>query len=372
MSIQKRGEGRDARYLVRWRDESGKQKSKSFSRKRDAAAFDAERQAAALRGEGIGVAGVGSRGQLPVSHFVAEWKDSTTVTRTRAIRNSLLTNLGSLAEVPIAKLDRAQIQSWVNLLAEGRPWKNDTALSPVTIKGHLTGLRSVLKLAVEDEVIDRDPSIRVTIPKVAQSIRPKDIPTSGEIEQMVKAAELFGNSLPLMIRVGAATGMRVSEVCALTPANIDYDNGFIQVEEQLDGLGSRTSTKTLRSQRRIPVGPGVLDALKPLTEQASVRDTIFVRDSPRARSRRQSEWTNQSVSKAFLLLRDKGLIGEFTFHSLRHYYASVMLSRGVNVKAVQEAMGHSSPQTTLTIYAHVLPRSLGEMRDASDGIMRDI
>lgn len=48
---------------------------------------------------------------------------------------------------------------------------------------------------------------------------------------------------------------------------------------------------------------------------------------------------------------------DLTFHSLRHTYASYLLSQGIPIKFVQEQFGHSIPQTTLNIYNHVMPNT---------------
>ncbi|MFF4392300.1 tyrosine-type recombinase/integrase [Streptomyces sp. NPDC001552] len=49
-------------------------------------------------------------------------------------------------------------------------------------------------------------------------------------------------------------------------------------------------------------------------------------------------------------------------HALRHFYASVLLDAGENIKAVAEYLGHSGPGLTLRVYAHLMP-STGSTRD---------
>lgn len=46
---------------------------------------------------------------------------------------------------------------------------------------------------------------------------------------------------------------------------------------------------------------------------------------------------------------------DYNFHCLRHTYATYLLSNGVPLKFVQEQLGHSTPQTTLNVYNHVMP-----------------
>jgi integrase len=54
------------------------------------------------------------------------------------------------------------------------------------------------------------------------------------------------------------------------------------------------------------------------------------------------------------LLRDAGL-ADVTFHSLRHSHASLLISKGVNIKTISERLGHKSIQVTLDTYGHLMP-----------------
>lgn len=55
-------------------------------------------------------------------------------------------------------------------------------------------------------------------------------------------------------------------------------------------------------------------------------------------------------------------------HALRHFYASVLLDTGENVKAVSEYLGHSDPALTLRVYAHLMPASRERTRKAVDRV----
>ena len=57
-------------------------------------------------------------------------------------------------------------------------------------------------------------------------------------------------------------------------------------------------------------------------------------------------------------------------HALRHYFASVLLDAGENVKAVSGYLGHSDPGFTLRVYTHLMPTSEGRTRKAIDSAFR--
>jgi integrase len=60
---------------------------------------------------------------------------------------------------------------------------------------------------------------------------------------------------------------------------------------------------------------------------------------------------------------------EHGMHALRHFYASVLLDAGENVKAVSEYLGHADPALTLRVYAHLLPNSEEHARRAVDAAL---
>ncbi|MFF7755503.1 tyrosine-type recombinase/integrase [Streptomyces sp. NPDC007971] len=57
---------------------------------------------------------------------------------------------------------------------------------------------------------------------------------------------------------------------------------------------------------------------------------------------------------------------EHGMHALRHFYASVLLDAGENVKALSQYLGHSDPGFTLRIYTHLMPNSDARARKAAD------
>ena len=59
-------------------------------------------------------------------------------------------------------------------------------------------------------------------------------------------------------------------------------------------------------------------------------------------------------------------------HDLRHFYASGLIASGCDVVAVQRALGHAKPTTTLTTYAHLWPTAESRVRDASTRLAAEV
>jgi integrase len=60
---------------------------------------------------------------------------------------------------------------------------------------------------------------------------------------------------------------------------------------------------------------------------------------------------------------------EYTLHTLRHFYASALISSGCDVVTVQRALGHSQPSITLNTYSHLWPSAEDRTRDAAADLM---
>ncbi len=126
----------------------------------------------------------------------------------------------------------------------------------------------------------------------------------------------------------------------------------IQREHFQDG-GSFGSTKTDQSRRRVKLsatGAQVLREHRLMT--GNPPDTALVFANSKGLPLDPSNFRDRFRKP---LVKAEGLPKGFTFHCLRHTYASHMLSKGAPVEFVQRQLGHSSYQTTLSIYRHWIP-----------------
>lgn len=166
--------------------------------------------------------------------------------------------------------------------------------------------------------------------------RTKKLPvvlSRAEIEEIIRAT---GNAkYRLMISLGYACGLRVSEVVNLRVADLDIDELVVHVR---GGKGNKD---------RISVLPAKLqDDLQNLVAGKSAADYLFG-------SNRGGKLTTTSLQKMFRKSAAKaGIRKPATFHSLRHSFATHLLENGTDVRYVQELLGHSNIRTT-QIYTQV-------------------
>ena len=175
------------------------------------------------------------------------------------------------------------------------------------------------------------------------------------------------------------TGMRVGEATGLRWSDIDFDEGIIDVNHTLVYYNHETNgcyfnvhtPKTKAGERKIPMLAYVKEAFleeKRYQEQNNIRctsnidgytDFIFVnrfggvqhQGTLNKALRRiirdcNDEILNKNPSAEILLPR-------FSCHSLRHTFTTRLVEAGVNIKVVQEVLGHKDVSTTLDIYTDV-------------------
>lgn len=146
------------------------------------------------------------------------------------------------------------------------------------------------------------------------------------------------------------TGIRVGELLALTPSDIDLDKGVIAITksyQRLDGEDLITDPKTQKSKRLITIPEFLCDYFRDYESRIyglRPNDRIF------------------TYTKYYLeheMRRGVSLSGvkKIRIHDLRHSHASMLIQMGFNVKEIQERLGHEKAETTLNTYSHMYPGS---------------
>lgn len=162
------------------------------------------------------------------------------------------------------------------------------------------------------------------------------------------------DSTCLGILLAYFTGIRIGELCALTWEDIDFEEGVLKISKNMQRIkefgrgGMETSIKiqtpkTTTSLRRIPIPDTVFSLLKE-KRQPPAQYLITGRQRAFAETR--------TVQYRFASILKKCGIAHFKFHMLRHYFASLCIRRGFDVKSLSEILGHSNIQITLNLYVH--------------------
>lgn len=218
----------------------------------------------------------------------------------------------------------------------------DQGKSPKTLARHIASLRSFHQFLIREKITEQDPTIHIESPKQERSL-PKVLSLE-EVEALLEAPKLtneFGFRDKAMLELLYATGMRVSELINLDMSDIHATMGFVRCI----GKGNK--------ERIIPIGHTALEAIEEYLLNGRVKlqsehktDSLFLNHHGN-RLTRQGFW---KILKK--LSKDARIEKELTPHTLRHSFATHLLTNGADLRAVQEMLGHADISTT-QIYTHV-------------------
>jgi integrase/recombinase XerD len=207
----------------------------------------------------------------------------------------------------------------------------------------LSAVRGLFRHLRQENVIAKDPTTVMDGPRLH---RPLPVVLSAEQVESILAApdrrELRGLRDAAMIETLYATGLRVSELVSLKVTDVDLRAGFLRAW----GKG--------RKQRLVPMGQVAVELVgEYLAARGSNSPALFVSRLGRAMTR-QAFW---KILSAYA--RAAGIRQPISPHKLRHSFATHLLERGADLRAVQAMLGHADIATT-EIYTHVSRRHLAE------------
>ena len=183
-------------------------------------------------------------------------------------------------------------------------------------------------------------------PKKSRSL-PKVL-SKQEVERIINTPANLKHRLILAILYGC--GLRLNELICLEVGDINFNNRTVLV---INGKG--------RKDRRVPLPKPLIPLLEQYIKSYLPEKYLFF-------SQGQIQYSSSSVQKLVKeYTRKAGIEKHVTPHTLRHCYATHMLEKGVDLRYIQELLGHQSSKTT-EIYTHVTTRKLGELGNPLDDI----
>ncbi len=246
------------------------------------------------------------------------------------------------AGVPFSRIDNMVIRSYLARLYHKEEKKS-------TIARKLAALRSFFQFCMQKKWLKDNPAKVVATPK-----QDKPVPSFLSEEEMASLLDVPDTRRPLDLRDKAllemlyATGLRVSELVGLDLEDINFEERLLRVR----GKGKK--------ERLVPYGRAAEDSLqayfrvRPSLAQGRIGDTaVFLN----YRGERLSTRSVQRIVRA--CIRQTALKRRISPHSLRHSFASHLLSRGADLRSIQELLGHASLATTQK-YTHL---DLGHLLD---------
>ena len=264
-----------------------------------------------------------------IDHSAAVLSPSTVL----KYRSMLRVHYGPIGDISVRRLTSGDVQAWVSALALAR--------SPKTVACVYSLLTAALAQAAPDL------SLHVRLPRrVPHEI---EIPSPEDVALMISSAP--DDFRPVLV-IASAMGLRRGEISALTWS--DVRDGLLWVTKAYT-LESKSSNFVLRAPktnagiRAVPIPPAAVPFLT--RPEGADPDARIVPFHPNI------------ITKRFDRLMRR-LNMPYHFHSLRHYYDSVLLSLGVPDKYIMARMGHATTSMTKQVYQHIMKAKDAEITDS--------
>lgn len=206
----------------------------------------------------------------------------------------------------------------------------------------LSAIKSFHKFLLKEKYVSTNISTSIDLPKQV-----KKLPTILSIDEVDKLLATLKNDTPIesrnkaMIELAYASGLRVSELVNLHLSDLHLDAGFVQI----NGKGNK--------ERIVPVGEIAIDSINYYIDNGRNQllkkhtDDLFIN------GRDGKPITRQAF---FMIIKEKvkeaGINKEISPHKLRHSFASHLLKNGVDLRFIQELLGHENISTTER-YTHI-------------------
>ncbi|WP_017627830.1 tyrosine-type recombinase/integrase [Nocardiopsis chromatogenes] len=359
------------RWLVRYYDPAGNQKSAGTFKKKPDAENKQNEIEAQLRD---GTYRDPSAGKVLLNEIAEKWL----ATRTDIAKSTwwkyrgLLDNhvLPRWGDVPLNAIHNEDVAVWVAALQKPRDEGGSNLGASQTRHAHAL-LSMVLAWCVPRR-IPINPAKAVPLPKRSDAehvyldhVQVDRLATcAGSLRtryQQMTAASKVNRALILLL---AYTGLRWNEAAALRVGRIDLDHRRVRVSvafSEVKGDLLEQLPKTGKP-RTVPLPASIVPYLRPLVEGRSKNALVFT--TARGHPLRIRNWRNREFDKALNAAKLDGL--GLTPHKLRHTAASLAIAAGADVKVVQQMLGHATATMTLDRYGHLFPDRLDEVADAMD------
>ena len=289
----------------------------------------------------------------------------------RTVNNHIIPNIGGMK---VDKVTRDNIQNFINKL-----YKKER-LSYSSVKKVYVALNSCYNYALMDEMVIKNPCVGIVLPSPAERTKQVFPLSIDEVEKLKEELSrtdsngrpfyYYGHAYLLILN----TGLRMGETLSLGWNDIDFENRTITItkniilakkrDEEGNTIGgyeviTQNGTKTASGNRFVPMNRSAEEALLALREGNNTPYVI-------ANSRRHRVLPSNFERSFHVVLKKAGIDGDYGIHALRHTFASMLFSKGVDVKIVSKLLGHSTVKITYDIYVHLFEKDISHVTGVLD------
>lgn len=379
------------RWQVRWRDEQGRQRKKSFARKLDAQNYDAEVRKALKDGTYTDP----SAGDVTLQVYAEAWRQRQTHDTASAERvagnlrrhvysapgtpGRTATGAPSIGDYPLRVLAKQPsiIQGWLAAIP----------LSPNSVRLVAATVTPVFTAAAEDGLITRSPmrASQVRLPKAVKT----DV-SAWSAEQVAAVAGQLPARWSALAAIGAAAGMRQGELFALAVSDVNFLRRNVHIAVQIKRVGGRVCFAPTKNRkiRDVPVSARVIPHLAEHVRlyggaevtlpwhdlrdpkrhgQLVTRRLMFTKPDGAVLDRMSANRAWTKAWKAAGVPED----GRNGMHVLRHTAASAWLSNGLGLARTAAYLGDTQ-EVILRTYSHFLAKDEDRAREIMDAFLEPL
>jgi integrase len=382
--------GQGKRWLARWVDHDGQERTKAFDRRADAERHK-EGMTTALN---TGTYADPQRSAVTFGVVAEAWlrtkeaakRAPKTVAGYRGLLEVLI--LPKWKDERLRDIDHERLQNWVTWLATDpaarqnkRKGDSHAGLSPARVIQTHQVVHQVLAYAIRSKYIATNAADAIELPRRAAA--EKMALSHDQVRQLADetcAAEMMvrnrsdtrasltsPQALATMVRLLAYGGLRFGECIALRVGDIDIDRRRITVGRsitQVRGRGRIEGPTKTHQVRNVPILTTALaNELMAVVESRDLSEFVFPGPDGGAMT---VGWFRVRFDRATAKL---GLDG-VTPHTLRHAAGSLALASGASVVTVQKLLGHRNATTTMNVYSHMMPDDFDNLAAKMDAAER--
>ena len=243
-----------------------------------------------------------------------------------------------------------------------------------------TKLKQILKTAVDDELLTKNPCANISVPRPASAERDYlEIDEARRLLECLTEEELNSHTIGVMLMLDS--GIRRGEMLGLTWKNVDLNDGAITISQQFAKDKVLRAPKSDNSKRTIGISSGMVAILKewkriqeeemnsmqlaPIENTPVVTNDLSKHMDPDNYNRWFRNWCVDhdfgKFGKEYIYVSPTGRRSKrkidytgLTPHMLRHTQATLLIASGTDLKTVSARLGHSSIALTLNIYSHAI------------------
>lgn len=362
-NIAKRPNGQ---WRARYRDAHGGEHARHFARKVDAQNWLDSVTTAVQTGLYVDP----NKGKVTTDEWARRWlagqahlKPSTRERYAGILREHVLPHW---ADVPLIDVTHSDVQAWVTQLTATR--------SPATVRQIHRVFSLVLKTAVKDGRLARNPAADVNLPRPitcehrylthaqVDALAAACATPPAERSKHSPTSESWNVEYRLVVLFLVYTGCRWGEMAALHVGSVDFLGRRARIAEAVTLVrGVQTwGTPKGHERREVPLPPFLVDQLAEHVAGKQPDELLFT-------ATKGGPLRSQVFQRAVLTRAAASIaLDHFHPHELRHTAASLAIASGADVKVVQQMLGHKSATMTLDLYGHLFEHRLDEVAAAMD------